>query len=1274
MTARPCATGGWKSIPTRLFRTGRCDSRHVARLIFLTVCLIWLAALPVGPRASVEPQVWRDANGFRWTELKTPKTGRTGFTLLSASDTGITFTNRLAEEQGAANRVLWNGSGLAVGDYDNDGLPDVFFCGLDTPNALFKNLGNWKFTNVTRQAGLERPGKFFRGAVFADVTGDGRLDLLISTTGQGVLCYRNNGRGQFSYATELAGTGSQFGSVTLALADVDGNGTLDLYIANNRTSDIRDRGQIDIGMRGGQLVIPAHLQDRLAVMQGRLFEYGEPDQLMLNDGKGRFTELSWTNGAFMDEGGLPLRQPPLDWALTVTFRDINGDGAPDLYVCNDYWTPDRMWLNDGRGHFRAAPRLSIRHTSASSMGVDFADINRDGRLDFFVLDMLSRDHRLRRRQMLAQRPMRTPPGVIANRPQIVRNTLFLNRGDDTFAEIADYAGVEASEWSWSPVFLDVDLDGFEDLLIVAGHEKDVQDLDADAQIKARPRSSIATRNETARQQAFTREKMLNARLYPRLDMPIVAFRNLGNLRFEEMTAHWGVDQPGVHHGIATADLDGDGDLDFMVNNLDTAAGVYRNDTAAPRVAVRLRGRPPNTQAIGAKIRLLNGVVPMQSQEVVSGGRYLSGSDPTLVFGATAGEREMTLEVTWRSGKTFVVQGVRSNRLYEINEEFEAGGQALAVKDSTPTAENTARPTEREPQNSLFSDVSQLIEHRHAENEFDDFALQPLLLRRLSQAGPGVAWCDLDGDGHDDLVIGSGTGGQLSVFLGDGKGHFNRDAPEPFALPAARDQSGIVVEGSTILVGTESYESGGVPQAPVSQYDRRARSSTELLPACASSSGPLALGDVDSDGDLDLFVGGRVVPGRWPEAAASRLYLKDSRKWVLHAEHTKALENAGLVSGAVFSDLDGDAMPELLLACEWGPIRVFGFSNGQMRAKTKDWGLDKYTGWWNGVATGDLNGDGKLDVVASNWGLNSPYRASSLNPVRVYFGDLGGRGPVDLFEAVFDPSLQALAPMRHRDALAASLVWLPDKYPTHKAYSEATAEQILGERLAQASSLEVNTLASMAFLNRGARFEPVELPPEAQFAPAYAVTVSDFDGDGAEDVFLSQNFFATDLPRMDAGRGLLLRGDGAGRLSAVPGQDSGLLIYGEQRGAAASDYNEDGRVDLVVTQNGAATRLFQNVGARPALRVRLKGSPANPAAVGAVVRLKFGQRLGPAREVHAGSGYLSQDGPVLVLGGSEPPTGIVVRWPGGAITESSVPVSAREVTLTFGSKMQDGHRR
>jgi len=1151
-------------------------------------------------------------------------------------------------------------------------LPDIFLCGLDTPSALYKNLGDWKFKEVTAEAGVVCPGKNFRGAVFADINGDGWLDLLVATTGRGVLCFLNDGHGKFKDITAAAGTASQHGSVGMTLADIDGNGTLDLYIVNNRPDDIRDRGQVDVQMVRGQLSIPPALKDRLVVIDGHVQEYGEPDQLMLNDGQGHFTPVPWTGGKFLDEDGKPLTQAPLDWGLTAAFRDLNNDGFPDLYVCNDYWTPDRIWRNDGKGNFRALDRLAIRCTSASSMGVDFADIDRDGNTDIFVLDMLSRDHRLRKRQMLAQTPVGLPIGAIDNRPQILRNTLLHNRGDGTYEEIACYSGLQASEWSWSPVFLDVDLDGFEDVLVASGHNKDVQDIDAGRLIQGRQRSYSGFTNAAERQKAFTTDKMLNGRLYPPLHTPIIAFRNLGHLKFEEVTTLWGTDQPGVHHGIAVADFDGDGDLDFVVNNLKGPVGIYRNETAAPRVTVRLKGLSPNTQGIGSKIKLLDGAVPMQSQEIACGGRYMSGSEPMLTFAAGTATSGMTLEVNWRSGKLSVIRDVKPNRIYEIDESAALG------EVQSPKSKVQSPPADTPP--PFFTDVSSLLQHTHHEQPFDDFERQPLLPAKLSQAGPGVAWFDLDGDGHDELIVGSGRGGVLAVFRSDGKGGFSKvESAVKASQSFADDLTGIVGWTSAsgqraLLVGQSSYEIIGSPSVVQVDWSGTELKAAEKLPSTDSSCGPLAAADVDGDGKLDLFVGGRVIPGRWPEPASSRLFRHDGKQLQLDAANSHLLEKVGCVAGAVWSDLDGDGFPELILACEWGPVRIFRNDHGHLTP----WNpgltgptlnpqlstLNQLTGCWSGVATGDFDGDGKLDIVAGNWGLNSAYRATPEQPLRIYYGDLAGQGITDLLETEYDPLTKAVVARLPINALVKTMPFLLERFTTAKAFSEAALSEILGDRQPRAHEARAATLASTVFLNRGDHFEIRELPPEAQLAPVFSVNVGDFDGDGREDVFLSQNFFATrpDVPRLDAGRGLWLRGDGTGKFTAVPGQVSGIQVYGEQRGAALADFNEDGRIDLVVTENGAATKLYQNTAAKPGLRVRLRGPPGNPTGIGATVRLMFGERLGPAREIHAGSGYWSQDSATQVLGTPEQPTKIQVHWPAGKVTTTAVLPDAREITI------------
>jgi enediyne biosynthesis protein E4 len=1229
------------------------------------VCL----AMVCGPtHALLAEETWQQANGYRFRELSVNPQGHTGFSLVAPDESGIDFTNVLSDAKAAENQIRLNGSGVALGDVDGDGLCDIYLCGLEGSNALYRNLGGWRFTNVTASAGVACARQFSTGATFADIDGDGDLDLLVNGIGAGTRLFLNDGHGVFSEMVN-SGLSRRYGATTSALADIDGDGSLDLYVANYRTTTIRTTGMALLNVGGRRMVRPQDREDLELMPDGRVLEHGEPHLLYRNLSGGRFAEVPWTEGAFLDEDGKPLAKAPHDWGLSAMFRDLNGDGTPDLYVCNDFHSPDRIWLNESHGKFRAIPRLALRNTTTFSMAVDVADLNRDGLDDIFVADMLSLRHSRRMMQLAATDPYLSKPGVFDDRPQYDRNTLHLNRGDGTYAEVAHYARLEASEWTWSVIFIDVDLDGYEDLLCSTGHMFDTQDLDAEARIRAMG----------PWRRDLIPQKLLQ---FPRLQMPKVALHNGRNLTFEEVGTAWGFDHSGVSHGMALADLDHDGDLDVVVNNLNAAAGIYRNESGAPRVAVRLKGRPPNTRGIGAKIWLHGGAVSMQSQEMICGGRYLSSDDSIRVFAAGNLTNEMRVEVKWRSGKRSAINGVRANRIYQIDEASATESSKLQAPSSReapitdhqiPNTSSGSRTTNHESRTTnsppVFEDASGLIQHVHHEEPYDDFERQPLLPKKLSQLGPGVAWHDLDGDGWEDLVIGTGKGGTIAAYRNDGRGGFVRMTNGVFAEVVTRDETAILGWNKTpgqpvILAGSANYEDGMAAGSCVRQYDPAGKTVDDGLPGQESSTGPIALGDVDGDGDLDLFVGGRVVPGKYPQSATSLLFRGRQGEWELDRENTRRLAQIGLVSGAVWGDLDGDAYPELILACEWGPIRVFHNDRGQLTQVTEELGLDRYVGWWNGVTVGDFDGDGRLDVVAGNWGLNSKYRASRERPRKIYYGDLGDNGTVDIAEAYYDAGMRVEVPERDLNALGAALPFVREKFSTYAAYGQASLKDIYGDKLKRVAVVEANTVATTIFLNRGDHFEARPLPFEAQLAPAFAVCVGDMDGDGNEDVFLSQNFFAVNpgSSRCDAGRGLWLNGDGRGNLRPVAGQESGVKVYGDQRGAALCDYDGDGRVDLVVTQNGAETKLFHNVRAKPGLRLKLKGPSGNPHGIGAQLRLVCGQWHGPVREIHAGSGYWSQDSAVQVMSAREPPTQLQVRWPGGKASTHSVPTGAREIEV------------
>jgi len=1194
--------------------------------------------------------------------------GRPGFTIMRPETTGVSFTNRLALERSLTNHVLLNGSGVALGDVDGDGWCDVFLAGLDGGSALYRNLGHWKFTNITSTAFAGSDRLFTldaTGTVLADLNGDGALDLLVNSVGQGTRCWRNDGTGKFREVTEESGLGGRSGGSSLALADTDGDGDLDLYVVNYRTSTIRDefqqrfeikvvKGRPTLVSVNGRATTEPDLVGRFSVDEnGRITEHGEADTLFLNDGKGRFTAVSFTDGSFRDEAGEPLTTPPYDWGLAAQFRDLNGDRAPDLYVCNDLGSPDRIWLNDGKGGFQAIPRTAIRKTSWFSMGVDFGDLNRDGYDDFLVTDMLSQDP-VQRQVDAAVRVAEAEDFMGSERrPQCARNTLFAGRGDGTFAEVAWAAGLAASDWSWSPVFLDVDLDGWEDVLISTGFERNVQDVD------------VAEEIEAVRQ----REKLSDAaslqlrRRFPSFAQPNVAFRNRGNLTFSEASREWGFEAKGISQGMALADLDQDGDLDVVINNQNAPASLLQNTASAPRLAVRLRGKSPNVQGIGARLTVTGGPVT-QTQEVISGGRYASGDEPVRVFAAGMLTNRLSIQVDWRSGHRSVLTNLAPNQWVDVTEP-EAG---------TPPTRRV--PT---PRPALFTDVSARLGHRHRDQFFDDFARQPLLPRSLSQLGPGVCWGDLNGDGTEDLIVGSGRGGRLGVFLNDGKGTFTADSRPIIDRPAVLDQGGLLIwpKGTNrpdLLVSFSNYEA---PEAMGSVRVLDLGLGVMRLggPRIGASIGPLARADVQGDGVADLFVGGRVIPGRYPEPASSALFRGGPDGLVPDVENTSRLARLGLVTAAVFSDLDNDSDPDLVVACEWGPLQVFFNEEGRLQERELPlrWDseghpgtLRELTGWWQGITTVDLDGDGRLDLVAANWGRNTRYGSGAAGELRIYSGDFDANGTVDLLETQFDPGSGRELPLVLRSRLAEAWPSILERFPTRRAFGSASVGEILVNPRPATLRLGARTLDSMVFLNRGDHFQARPLPPAAQYSPTFGVVAADFDGDGAEDVFLSQNFFGTgpETDRDDAGQGLLLRGDGQGGLEPVTAERSGLRLPGEQRGAAVADFDADGRVDLVVTQNRELTQLYRNAGAKPGLRVRLAGPPENPTGVGVQLRLAYSEaRLGPVREIHAGSGYWSQDSPVAVLGKSGSPQGLWVRWPGQAAQTILVAPAATEVTVT-----------
>lgn len=1238
-------------------RLGRCPGFGCAYFFLIGVlcCSLELRAAPA-------PLAWKSEPGLRYLPV-TPAPAADGKPVLESlpeARTGIAFTNHLPVTRYGTNQILLNGSGVAAGDVDGDGWCDVYFCGMDRPNALYRNLGDWRFVDVAAEAGVRCEGLSTTGAALADFEGDGDLDLFVNSVGHGTRLFINDGHGKFT----LAGTFNVGkGGMSLALGDLNGDGYLDLYVANYRTSALMDMpntrfhfaladGKKVVSRVNGRPATEPDLLNRYRVNErGGIEENGEVDEIFFNVAGGALQPVLFTSGSFLDEDGRTMTSAPFDWGLAVMIRDLNQDGRPDIWVCNDFDTPDRVWLGQGGGRFQAAPRLAFRKNSHFSMGVDVADFNRDGWDDVFVLDMLSRDHVMRMDMMGDRMPPNPAPGLIDNRPDYMINSLFINRGDGTYAEVAQLAGLGATEWSWTPLFLDVDLDGFEDLLVANGNERAARSLDVTDQLRAL----------RAGRQVSAEEVFENRKRFPRQNSPNLAFRNRGegDLVFDDVSARWGFNYDGVSHGMALADLDNDGDLDVLVNNLNGPVGIYRNNAVGGRVAVRLKGTSPNTRGIGARITVRAHKLPVQSQEIICGGRYLSSDDSVRTFAAGAA---MEITVDWPDGRRSVIASAKGNRIYEID-------QAVSTKVER------AAPG---PVRSWLTDVSSLLHHKHHENGYDDFAQQTLLPQRFSQHGPGLAWVDVDGDERDDLVVGSGAGGVLAVLRNSGK-TFERITGGAFDEMVSRDQTAVVPLPSSngkprLLVGVARYEDGLTNGVQARIYDVATKAVKDLLPDGPASVGPLAAADYDGDGRMDLLAGGRLIPGQYPAPASSQLWKGAAEGFVLDAANARVLNGVGLVSGAVFSDLDGDGDLDLVLACDWGALRVLRNERGAFA----EWNpalasgsagtnrtLGDLRGLWAGVTTGDFDGDGRLDIVASNWGRNSRYEAYRSGPIELVYGDFDGGPGLEIIEAHFDSTLGKVVPDRQLDVLARAMPFLKERFTSNVAFGRAGVDDLVRDR-GTVLRVGVNWLESTVFLNRGDSFEVRVLPIEAQLAPAFGVCVGDFNGDGAQDLFLAQNFFAgvPETPRHDAGLGLLLAGNGAGAFRALAAIESGVRIYGEQRGAALADFDGDGHLDLAVAQNGAETKLYRNSGLGPAgIRVRLVGPAGNPSGVGATVCPVMGDKLGAAIEVHSGSGYWSHDSSSVLLTAAKPVTAVWVRWPGGKETTTPVPAGAKSVRVS-----------
>ena len=1167
---------------------------------------------------------------------------KVGFVRRFEAERKMGFSNSLSEAASAANRILENGAGVTLGDVDGDGWSDVYIGRLEGGNMLFRNQGDWSFEPVLNAGGAACEEQFSSGVLLVDVDGDHDLDLLVSSIDQGVRLFINDGLGKLTERLD-SGISRQSGGTSMACSDVDMDGDLDLYVCHYRDRTVKDESlKLNMRREEGLWVVPSEYSDRFISTRnldgrGILLEQGFADQLYLNDGRGQFQMVPWDSGFFRNANGTKLDAPPLDWSLSASFADINDDGFPDLYVCADFISPDRLWINQSGKGFQALDRAALSRSSWSSMCVDWADIDLDGDWDFFVGDMLSRDHQRRHYQRANHTPNAWTDWAFEQRRQYMRNTLFMNRGDSSFAELGRFSGLAATEWTWNCLWLDVDRDGAEDLLITNGHPHDSLDSDWTAKVGA------MTANDP------------NARLHlPSLDTPNLAFQNQGELRFIETGAAWGFDAVTHGQGVAMGDLDRDGDQDIVVNPLNSGLELYENVGGGSLVAVKLMDHDSGRTVYGSKIILSSGETS-QVRELRSGGRYLSGDDLGVTFGTEGMTGPFELRIRWPDGETSLVPEIESNSSIEISRNSRAESDFLKVSRASDGGASPGRGIQ-----PYFEDVSANLNALHVDYPFDDSKLQPMLNQQLSGLAMGLGWIDVDQNGWDDLVLGAGNTGRLSVVHNVRGTHWTRDFGSD-GLEALGDQTALsYFDEGTWLVGMSGYENENFRGSSIHVAGKGNRSwrSPDTVGQSFDGLGPVTTGDVDLDGDLDVFVGGRNRVGHFPEPSSSLLLHSENGEFEIDLQHTDSFRNLGMVSGAVFCHLNEDEWIDLAISLEWGGVRVFMNHNGTLSDQSNSLGLGDLTGLWQSIDCGDFNGDGRLDLVVGNWGRNRFPVPLAEHPLRLYYGE--AKNPVRsvLLESYYDDSSDKFVPVLSRDRVAETLPEVVSRYPSYRSFAEASVEEILGGLIPDLKYHEVKTLDSVVLLNEGNRFVIKRLPWVAQTSPVFGLSVADFDGDAKEDLFLSQNFYATELEvsPFDAGIGLWLRGDGRGGFEAVESEDSGLRIDGAGRGSAVSDFDRDGRWDLVVGRRGRMTRLFRNRLGKRGVQVGLVGAKGNRAGVGARIGLRGAGAMGPIRFISGGSGDGAQDTMRPILYCDHPIEELWVKWPNGVETVTSVPAS------------------
>ncbi len=1071
------------------------------------------------------------------------------FEQLPADSTGISFSNDLKEGPGL-NVIdydyFYNGGGVAAGDFTGNGRPDLYFTANMGPNHLYLNRGNFRFEEVAQTAGVQAQDGWTTGVTTADVNGDGRLDLYVCRSGRLDEKQRRNelyinqgvneaGIPVFEERAADYGLDSPAYSTHATFFDSDRDGDLDVYLLNHPTESY-------LRFRMGRI---KQQRDSLA-----------GDRFFRND-DGSFVDVT-------EEAG--IRSSPISYGLSATVSDVNGDGWPDIYVANDYLENDFLYINQGDGTFEESLRAYLDHISYSSMGADIADYNNDGRPDIFVADMLAEGNR---RQKLLKGPKDLQIYRFMQYKgfyyQYQRNMLHLNNGDGSFSEIGQLAGVSNTDWSWASLFADFDLDGYKDLYVTNGFRRDYTNLDYlnDTLIPAQEKQDDPNNSALAQQM-------------PSTPIPNYAFRNTGDLTFEDRSAEWGLNQKGFSNGAAYADLDGDGDLDLAVNNIDEEAFVYRNNAREQTnnnfLTVELEGETDNRLGLGATVTVTTQEGRSFHQEMVPARGFQSAVPSTLTFGVGRADT-LDVTVTWPDQTRQLRAQVSANQTLTLHQDEAQPFEREADSESRSLLEKSA-PDE----NGLA--------FTHRENPYVDFEQEPLLPHMLSRLGPALAVADVNGNGREDLFVGGARGQSATLFVQRSDGSF-----EEASLPIFSGHRGYEDIDATFLdVDGDGDQdlyvvSGGKAARAASGYqDRVYRNdgsgqftfAPNVLPTIESSGGTVAAHDYNDDGQTDLFVGGRVQPGSYPLAPRSYLLKNTGGQFEdVTADAAPALSTPGMVTDALWHDLNDDGTSELVLAGEWMPIRVFRPGDtGQFEEISGEMGLGDEEGWWYRLAAADLTGDGRPELVAGNRGLNAQVQARPDAPAAIYADDFARDGSVD---PIMTHHLDGQEyPVYWHDVLVESIPPFESRFDSYEEYAQSTIDDILtDEERKQVTRLTASTFETSLFHRADdGTFQRQALPLEAQFAPIHGVTIRDVNRDGRSDLILAGNDFTVrpQWGRADAEKGTVLLNSGSLSFDPLRSRESGFSAPKDIRGLALVE--EGPAAPLVVLgANNAALSTF-----------------------------------------------------------------------------------------------------